>query len=123
MNYVTNMPSYACMHTIATNIYYTYLSISVEYKRPTLCDVYKYVVPKYAHEWRFLGGLLHFDQAELDIIYSDYRHDAKECCRKLLSIWLERSAHASWNQLVVAIDEIHQSSVIYLTHQGMYKFK
>ena len=96
--------------------------MSVEYKRPTIRDVYKYVVPKYAHEWRFLGGLLHFDQAELDIIYSDYRNDAKECCRKLLCIWLERDPDASWNQLASAIDEIQQSSFIYLpgiTHPGI----
>ena len=100
------------------------LSISIEYKRPTLRDVYKYVVPKYAHEWRFLGGLLHFDQAELDIIFTDFRNDSKECCRRLLSIWLDKSAHASWNQLISAIDEINQFSLICLpeiTHQGTYE--
>ena len=98
------------------------LSILIEYKRPTLRDVYKYVVPKYAHEWRFLGGLLHFEQAELDIIFSDFRNDSKECFRRLLSIWLDKNSDASWNQLISAIDEIHQSSLIYLpkiTNQGM----
>ena len=100
------------------------LSISIEYKRPTLRDVYKYVVPKYAHKWRFLGGLLYFDQAELDIIFSDFCNDAKECCGRLLSIWLDKNAHASWNQLISAIDEINQSSLICLpeiTHQGTYE--
>ena len=84
--------------------------------------MYKYVVPKYAHEWRFLGGLLHFEQAELDIIFSDYRNDSKECCRRLLCVWLERNPDASWNQLASAIDEIHQFSFMHLpgtTRPGM----
>ena len=101
------------------------LCILIEYKRPTLRDVYKYVVPKYAHEWRFLGGLLHFEQAELDIIFSDFRNDSKECCRRLLFIWLDKYSDASWNQLVSAIDEIYQSSLTYIleiTNQGMKQF-
>ena len=70
------------------------------------------MVPKYAHEWRFLGTLLKFDQAHLDIIYSDYRNDSKECCRKLLSTWLEKFPDALWDQLLSAIDDVAYQGMI-----------
>lgn len=82
------------------------LYVSIEYKRPKLRDVYKYVVPQYAHKWRYLGALLHFEQAELDIIFSNFRNDAEECCRNLLSRWLEKSSNATWHQLFLAIDDL-----------------
>ena len=63
----------------------------IECKRPTFRDVYNYVVPKCAHKWRFLGVLLHFDQAELDTIFSNFRNDSEDCCRNLLSRWLEKT--------------------------------
>ena len=88
------------------------ICISIGYKRPTHRDLYKYVVPKYAHEWRFLGTLLKFDQAHLDIIYSDYRNDSKECCRRLLSTWLEKFPDALWDQLLSAIDDVAYQGMI-----------
>ena len=80
--------------------------------------MYRYVVPNYAHEWRYLGALLKFEQAELDIIFSDYRNDSKECCRSLLSQWLNKHHDASWNQLFSAINDI--SSLSGPTLQGIH---
>ena len=68
--------------------------------------MYRYVVPQYAHKWRYLGALLHFEQPELDIIYSNFRNDVEECCRSLLSRWLNKNHDASWNQLFSAIDNL-----------------
>ena len=68
--------------------------------------MYRYVVPEYAHKWRYLGALLKFEQAELDIIFSNYRNDSEECFRSLLSRWLEKHHDASWNQLFLAINDI-----------------
>ena len=82
----------------------TYLFI--EYKRPELRDVYKYVIPQCAHGWRDLGVLLHFKQTELETIFKDLRNDSKECCKRLLSTWLEKSPNATWNQLFSAIDDL-----------------
>ena len=76
---------------------YCCMYLCIEYKRPELRDVYRYVVPKYAHKWRYLGALLKFKQAELDIIFSNFRNDAEECCRSLLSRWLEKSPNATWD--------------------------
>ena len=70
------------------------------------------MVCRYAHKWRFLGTLLKFDQAKLDIIYSDYHNDSENCCMRLLSIWLEKFPDASWDQLLSAIDD--------LSYQGIY---
>ena len=75
--------------------------------------MYRYVVPEYASKWKDLGALLHFKQAELEIIFSNFRHDAEECCKSLLTRWLERS-DVSWDQLLSAIDDLPK-----LVYQGM----
>ena len=85
-------------------------------KRPTLHDVYKYLVPKCAHKWRFLGTLLNFDQ---DIIFSNLHNDSEECCRNLLSRWLEKNSVASWNQLLSAIDDLPEYPLLKTTSHGM----
>ena len=82
--------------------------------------MYRYVVPEYAHEWKYLGILLKFEKAELDIIFSDYRNDSKECCRNLLSQWLEKHHDASWDQLFLAINDI--SSLSGLASQGIQMY-
>ena len=74
--------------------------------------MYNLVVPKYAYNWRFLGTLLKFDQAELDTIYSDYHSDSKECSRRLVSIWLKKFPDASWDQLLSAIDDVAYQGII-----------
>lgn len=77
------------------------------------------MVPEYAHKWRYLGALLHFDQAELDIIFTDFRNDSEECCRNLLSRWLQKNRDASWDQLLSAIDDLFQPPLPEIVHQGM----
>ena len=79
-----------------------------------LREVYRYVVPQYAHKWRDLGVLLYFDECELEIIFSNAGNDSEECCRHLLSRWLQKSTDASWNTLLLAIDELPEFS-----HQGL----
>ena len=91
---------------------------SIGHKRPTLCDVYKFVVPECAHNWRYLGTLLHFKQAELGIIFSNFRNDAEECCRSLLSRWLEKNPDASWDQLFSAVDDLPE-----LAYQGINQIR
>ena len=99
------------------------MQIFIGNKRPTLRDLYKYVVPKYAHKWRYLGVLLHFDQAELDIIFSYFRNDSEECCRSLLSRWLERNRFVSWDELFSAIDDLSQPQHPKVAYQGMNQIK
>ena len=95
--------------------------VFIEHRRPTLRDLYKYVVPKCAHKWRYLGALLNFDQAQLDIIFSNFRNDSEECCRSLLSRWLEKTTDASWNQLFLAIDDVVPLKLTKVTYPGMIK--
>ena len=84
----------------------------IESRRPTLRDVYRYVVPQYAHKWRLLGAELCFDQAELDIIFSNFRNDSEECCRNLLSRWLNKNSDATWDQLLISIDNLPQQCIV-----------
>ena len=99
------------------------MQIFIGNKRPKLRDLYKYVVPKCAHKWRYLGALLHFDQTELDIIFSNLRNDSEECCRSLLSRWLEKNRGVSWNQLLSAIDDLSQPQLTKVVYQGMNQIK
>ena len=71
-----------------------------------LHDVYRYVVPKYAHKWRYPGAQLHFDQAELETIFNNFCNDSEECYRSLLSRWLQKHPVVLWDHLISAIDEL-----------------
>jgi len=82
------------------------------FKRPELRDVYRYVIQKYAHKWRYLGAELHFDQAELEIIFSNSPNSVEECCRVLVTRWLDRDSNASWDHLLTAIDNLHHQSTV-----------
>ena len=93
--------------------------ISLEFKRPKLRHVYKYVVPEYAHRWRYLGALLGFKQSELELIFSNFRNDTEECCRSLLSRWLEKCKNTSWDHLLRAIDDLPSSFHSETACQGM----
>ena len=92
-----------------------------EYKRPKHRDVYRYVVPKYAHKWIYLGTQLHFEQAELDIIFSNFPNDSERRCRDLLSRWLQKNADATWADLFSAIDSI--PSLTGTTYEGVNSIK
>ena len=76
------------------------------------------MVPECTHNWRYLGALLHFKQAELEIIFIDFHNDAEECCMSLLSRWLEKSSDASWDQLFSAIDDLPR-----LAYQGINQIR
>jgi len=84
--------------------------LSLGNKIPDLRSLYKHVVPKYAHRWRDLGVHLQFDHSTLQIIHTNYRNDAEECCKDLLHRWLKRetSATATWDRLFSAIDHLSQ---------------
>ena len=81
-------------------------------RRPTLREVYRYVVPQHAHKWKQLGAQLCFNQAELDIIFSNFHNDSEECCRNLMSRWLNKNSEATWYQLLTAIDNLPQQFLV-----------
>ena len=83
-----------------------------ESRRPTLRDAYRYVVPQYAHKWRQLGAKLCFNQAELDIVFSNFHNDSEECCRNLMSRWLNKNSDATWDELFTAIDNLPQQFIV-----------
>ena len=53
--------------------------------------------------------LLSFDECELDIVFSNFPNDSEQCCKKLLSRWLQKEPHASWDQLHLAISKLANS--------------
>ena len=95
---------------------------TIENERPTLRDVCRHVVPNYAHKWRYLGAQLELNQAELEIIFSNFRNDAEKCCIDLMSRWLNKNPNATWDQLLMAIDNLPTVSEFPCTSeiQGTY---
>ena len=76
-------------------------------------------MPEYADKWRYLGVLLDFRPAELNIIFSNFRNDTEECCRNLLSRWLEKCENATWDHLLRAIDDLSLSFHSETASQGI----
>ena len=74
-------------------------------ERPSLRDLYRHVTIKAAHKWRDLGiQLLKYDPIRTsDMIAADNPHDVVSCCEHVFQRWLETSADASWNQLIIAL--------------------
>ena len=72
-----------------------------------------HVIPSVATEWYQLGVLL-LDanrENELNIIETDTKNDAKTCCRKMFSKWLNIDEQASWDKLIRALRYIQLNNV------------
>lgn len=50
--------------------------------------------------------LLELEDVTLDDIEMNNPHDAKNRCKELLSLWLQRSPTASWNKIIQALRKI-----------------
>ena len=89
--------------------------IHIGKEKPEIKDLYKYVVPKWASQWRELGTQLDVAQHLMNIIERDYPKDCKGCCIKLFSDWLDSNPSASWGDVITAVDGI--------STDGMFRLK
>ena len=69
-------------------------------------DIDKYVVERWASKWQKLGSKLNIEEHLIRNIECDHPNDCEGCCRIMLSKWLEETAHATWDMLIRALDEI-----------------
>ena len=66
---------------------------------------------EYAHIWEELGYQLKFHESEIKVIHKNHPNDAEECCKDLLHRWLRKQANATWDQLLLAIDNLPTTSI------------
>lgn len=83
----------------------TLLIILLGDDRPTLKDLYNYVVHGVAKNWRDLGVQLLDPSTEsmLGIIEKNHPQDVIGCCKSMFQYWLDTRLDASWSQLLVAL--------------------
>ena len=69
-------------------------------------DIDNHVVEKWATKWKKLGSQLNIGEYVIRNIEYDHPNDCERCCRKMLSKWLDQTAHPTWGMLKTALDEI-----------------
>ena len=72
--------------------------------KPSLKDLYQYITPQYALDWKVIGILLDLPSATIDIIEHDSRDKARECCNEMWKEWLKVDSAASWRKLFTVIE-------------------
>ena len=70
---------------------------------PLLKDLYEYVTPEYATDWKTIGILLGLFSEDMNIIEYDKRHVAVHCCNAMWEKWLEVDKTATWEKVFAAI--------------------
>ena len=71
---------------------------------PSLKDLYQYITPQYAADWKVIGTLLGLPGATVDIIEIDSHFKARECCNTMLRKWLLVDTTDSWRKLFTVIE-------------------
>lgn len=77
---------------------------------PLLKDLYEYITPEYAAEWKVIGTLLGLPSGELNAIYAGNHIDVKWCCNQMLQKWLEIDFTASWEKIFTVIESLAASN-------------
>ena len=71
-------------------------------------DLNRYVISRYAAEWKDIGTELDLDIDELNIIEKDNLGQSKICFQKTLDKWLKGTANATWRTLEVALTNVRR---------------
>ena len=62
-------------------------------------------------KWFELGAELLENDTALTVIQASHPSDFNECCIKMFKKWLDVNPHASWSQLVTALNKIGMATV------------
>ena len=69
-------------------------------------DLNRYVVKKYATDWKDVGLELEIEINDLKIIEKDHPQDCVACFQETLNKWLKLTPNATWRSLEVALDNV-----------------
>ena len=84
-------------------------SVYVGADRPALKYLYKHINTGIISKWYEIGlELLESeDEVSLERISKDHSGDAEKCTAEMLKLWLATKPEASWNLLLMALEESH----------------
>ena len=71
---------------------------------PLLKDLYQYITPQHAADWKTIGTLLGLPIGELKAIEAGYPTNVKWCCNEMWIHWLKIDTTASWKKLVTVLE-------------------
>ena len=94
------------------NYIYNYLvrSVFVEQSTPTMQDLNRYVIKKYAPDWEDIGLELGLQLNTLEIFSKNNQKECVSCFRSTLNEWLKLNPNATWSMLEVAITNVRRTS-------------
>ena len=74
-----------------------------------------YLLDKISMKWRSLGMLLDLSYSTLETLEKEYRNDPTECCRALLSQWLESPPPQypnTWKGLIELLEDSQLGQIV-----------
>ena len=71
---------------------------------PSLKDLRKHFITRYATKWKDIGLLLGLDSSILRAIEVEYYSEVRSCCKQMIEEWLKRDHDATWGKLITVIE-------------------
>ena len=85
-------------------------SVFIEQSTPTMKDLNRYVIKKYAPDWEDIGLELGLQYNTLKMFSTNNPKDCGPCFRNTLNEWLNLNPNATWGMLEVAITNVRRTS-------------
>ena len=73
-------------------------------------DLNRYVIKKYAADWKDIGLELGLQFNRLNSIEKDYHH-SKDCFLETLVMWLKSTPNATWRSLEVTLTNVRRQQL------------
>ena len=87
-----------------------HMCLITEEERPSMKDLYGYVVYKYASDWSDIAMELGLSEASIKNIEKDHQK-CGDCLKETLRKWLDSTPCATWKTLEVAITNMKRTQM------------
>ena len=86
--------------------------MSIENVKPTMKDLNRYVIRKYASDWYDIGIELGLELDVLDVVKKDCPQESVTCFQKTLDKWLKLNTdNVTWKTLEVALTNVNRAKL------------
>ena len=85
---------------------------------PTMKDLNRHIVSKYAARWKDIGRELGLDSHELITVDKNHHNQIEEGIRELLHKWMNTISNATWEKLLVALKKLDLDPIDSLYDSG-----
>ena len=82
---------------------------TIETQSPDMKNLHRYVITKYAPDWKAIGLELNLKASTLEIIAEDNPLKCTVCFEKTLDMWLKSTPDATWRTLEIAITNVKRA--------------